>query len=99
MTNIYTPEGWLNVPALADLPAWLRVIIGKRQVGKTYGTLKYMIESGRRFILLRCFIRRRFRLWLPESLLGLLVRCLFLRDTWRLLVENRRLKMMKMRMA
>ena len=52
-TNIYTTDGWLNVPALAELPAWLRVIIGKRQVGKTYGTLKYMIESGRRFILMR----------------------------------------------
>lgn len=53
MTNIYTPDGWLNVPALAALPAWLRVIIGKRQVGKTYGTLQYMITSGRRFILMR----------------------------------------------
>ena len=51
--DIYTPDGWLNVPALADLPAWLRVIIGKRQVGKTYGTLQYMITSGRRFILMR----------------------------------------------
>lgn len=42
--NIYTPEGWLNVPALADLGCWLYVFIGPRQVGKTFGTLKYLLD-------------------------------------------------------
>lgn len=52
-TDIYTPEGWLNVPALAARGCWLNVITGPRQVGKTYGVLKYMIEGKRPFILMR----------------------------------------------
>ncbi len=51
--KLYTSEGWLNVPALANVHAWLRVIVGKRQIGKTYGVLKYMLDRNRRFILLR----------------------------------------------
>lgn len=53
MTNIYTPDGWLDVPALAARGCWLNVITGPRQVGKTYGTLKYIIEEKRPFILMR----------------------------------------------
>lgn len=53
MSNLYTPEGWLNIPYLADQPAWLIVIIGKRQVGKTYGVLKYMLDNDIYHILLR----------------------------------------------
>ena len=51
--NIYTPDGWLDVPALAARGCWLNVITGPRQVGKTYGTLKYIIEEKRPFILMR----------------------------------------------
>lgn len=51
--NLYTQEGWLNIPYLADQPAWLIVIIGKRQVGKTYGVLKYMLDNDIYHILLR----------------------------------------------
>lgn len=47
--ELYTPEGWLNVPAIDSLGCWLNVIIGARQVGKTYGTLKLMLDTGRRF--------------------------------------------------
>lgn len=53
VNNLYTPEGWLNIPYLADQPAWLIVIIGKRQVGKTYGVLKYMLDNDIYHILLR----------------------------------------------
>ena len=53
MKDLYTPDGWLNIPAIARLGAWLNVITGPRQVGKTYGTLKYMIEEKRPFILMR----------------------------------------------
>ena len=53
MKNIYTPDGWINVPEIASCGAWLNVITGPRQVGKTYGTLKYMIEQKRPFILMR----------------------------------------------
>ena len=51
--DIYTPDGWLDVPALAGRGCWLNVITGPRQVGKTYGTLKYIIEERRPFILMR----------------------------------------------
>lgn len=53
MKDIYTPDGWLDVPALAARGCWLNVITGPRQVGKTYGTLKYIIEERRPFILMR----------------------------------------------
>ena len=51
--DLYTPTGWINVPAIAARPTWLKVIIGARQVGKTYGTLKYMLDNDRQFILMR----------------------------------------------
>lgn len=52
-TDIYTKDGWLNVPALASFGCWLNVITGARQIGKTYGTLKYIIEEKTPFILMR----------------------------------------------
>ena len=51
--SIYTSEGWLNVPELDKRGCWLNVITGPRQVGKTYGVLKMMIEERRPFILMR----------------------------------------------
>lgn len=53
MNDLYTPEGWLNFDYIADQPAWMIVIIGKRQVGKTYGALLNMLKYDKQFILLR----------------------------------------------
>ena len=53
ITDLYLPEGWLNFDYIQDAKAWLIVIIGKRQVGKTYGALKTMIKYDRQHILLR----------------------------------------------
>lgn len=53
MTDLYTPEGWLNIEYLMDKPVWLIVIIGKRQVGKTYGVLQAMLRHDLYHILLR----------------------------------------------
>ena len=53
MQNLYTPEGWLNISYLGRQPVWLIVIIGKRQVGKTYGVLQYMLDNDLYHILLR----------------------------------------------
>lgn len=50
---LYTPEGWLNFDYIYDQPAWLIVLIGKRQVGKTYGCLKQMLKRKRSFMLMR----------------------------------------------
>lgn len=53
MENIYTPEGWLDVPKIVEKPYPFIFCTGARGVGKTYGALKYVIENGIPFIYLR----------------------------------------------
>lgn len=53
MKNIYDENGYLNIEEIASGGHWLIVIIGARQVGKTYGTLKYMLDNNIMHILLR----------------------------------------------
>ena len=55
--KIYDKAGWLDMKHIENVAdrnniAFI-VIIGKRQVGKTYGTLKLMLDEYKRFILLR----------------------------------------------
>ena len=55
--NIYTPAGWLDVPHIEQIAnrnniAFI-VIIGKRQIGKTYNVLKHMLDTDKRFVLMR----------------------------------------------
>lgn len=55
--NIYTKEGWLDAPHIEEIAdrnnISFIVIIGKRQIGKTYNVLKLMLDEDKRFILLR----------------------------------------------
>lgn len=55
--NIYTKDGWLDIAHIADVcdrnGINFIVIIGKRQVGKTYGVLKYQVDEDKRFMLTR----------------------------------------------
>lgn len=55
--DLYTAGGWVNYPALFDLAEkrkiWLFVLLGPRQVGKTYGINKEVLERGLNFIYLR----------------------------------------------
>lgn len=51
--NLYTPEGWLDMSAPAKTGAWLIVYVGARQVGKTYGTLKELLDNDRYMLYLR----------------------------------------------
>lgn len=55
--DLYTAEGWVNYPALFDLAykrkIWLFVLLGPRQVGKTFGINKEVLERGLNFIYLR----------------------------------------------
>lgn len=55
--NLYTKAGWLDIPHIAEVADKNNIsfiaIIGKRQVGKTYGVLSYMLDSDKRFVLLR----------------------------------------------
>lgn len=53
MSDLYLPEGWLNFEYIIEKPAWLIVIIGKRQVGKTYGVLQAMLKHDIYHMLLR----------------------------------------------
>lgn len=55
--ELYDSEGWLNIPELDKLDCWLNVITGARQVGKTYGVLKMLLDSGRHFMLMRRTIK------------------------------------------
>ena len=51
--ELYMGDGWVNIPAISSLGAWCNIIIGKRQVGKTFGTLKYMLDENRYFLYMR----------------------------------------------
>lgn len=53
MSNLYTQEGWLNFEYINSIPAWMIWILGKRQVGKTYGALLTMLKEDYYHILLR----------------------------------------------
>lgn len=53
MSDLYLPEGWLNMEYIASAPEAFIIIIGKRQVGKTYGVLQYMLRHDIYHILLR----------------------------------------------
>lgn len=52
-SDLYLPEGWLNFEYIDSLPFWLCIILGKRQVGKTYGALQTMLRKNYYHILLR----------------------------------------------
>lgn len=55
--KIYTPEGWLDIPHINEIcdrnDINFIVIIGKRQVGKTYGVLKFILDQGNPFVFMR----------------------------------------------
>lgn len=52
--NLYTESGWLDIPAIDHFPGvWLIVIVGARQIGKTYGILKTLCQKDTPFIYLR----------------------------------------------
>ena len=55
--KLYTSDGWLDIEHIEEVAnknnISFIIIIGKRQVGKTYGVLKHMLDNDRRFILLR----------------------------------------------
>lgn len=55
--RLYTDAGWLDVPHIEQVANRNNIafiaIIGKRQIGKTYGVLKHMLDSDKRFVLMR----------------------------------------------
>ena len=53
ISGLYLPEGWLNFEYIMDKPAFVIIILGKRQVGKTYGALQAMLRHNLQHVLLR----------------------------------------------
>lgn len=51
--SLYNVLGYLNLYHIDIKKAWLNIILGARQVGKTYGTLELMLQENRNHILLR----------------------------------------------
>ena len=55
--RLYTKSGWLDAPHIEEIADRNNInfilIIGKRQIGKTYNVLKLMLDTDKRFILLR----------------------------------------------
>lgn len=51
--NLYTVDGWINIEEISKLDCWLYVIVGPRQVGKTYGILKHFVKNNIHGIYLR----------------------------------------------
>ena len=51
--DLYTADGWINIPAIRSFNCWLNVLIGPRQVGKTYGCLLDQLSMGNQFVYMR----------------------------------------------
>lgn len=55
--KIYSKEGWLDIPKIAAIGRAnainFYILIGSRQIGKTFGVCKYCIDTGEPFIYLR----------------------------------------------
>ena len=55
--KLYLKSGYLDVPHVAEVAdrnnISIIIIIGKRQIGKTYGVLEFMLDEQKQFILLR----------------------------------------------
>lgn len=51
--NIYLKNGYLNIPYILRFNVPFTFCVGGRGTGKTYGALKYVLETGEKFIYMR----------------------------------------------
>lgn len=51
--NIYLPSGYCDIQSYIETDVPFIFIFGGRGIGKTYGALKYVLESGRKFLFIR----------------------------------------------
>ena len=51
--NIYNRNGFINIPAIYNIPVPFIFIVGGRGTGKTYGVCKFAIEKKIKFALMR----------------------------------------------
>ena len=53
LPKIYSASGYISMAGLIELSVPFIFIIGARGIGKTYGAIRYEIENGKKFILMR----------------------------------------------
>lgn len=53
MSKLYLDNGYLNIEYIISNPAPFCFVVGGRGIGKTYGALKYVMERGVKFMLIR----------------------------------------------
>lgn len=53
ISGLYTPDGYIDMGAVLADPHPFIVVVGARGTGKTYGTLKTLVETDTRFIYFR----------------------------------------------
>ena len=53
MSKIYTVDGWVNWDYILSQNSSFISVVGARGVGKTYGLMRKLMESGEKFIYLR----------------------------------------------
>ena len=53
MAKIYNENGWVNWDFLMNDISVIKMVVGPRAVGKTYGIFKWCIENKKRFIYMR----------------------------------------------
>ena len=51
--NLYTPDGWLNIPKIMARPFTFNIIIGARGTGKSYGAIKWALDNNLEHIYMR----------------------------------------------
>lgn len=51
--DLFLPNGYLNMKDIIHLPYTYIFVTGARQIGKTYGTLRTLLDDGTRFLYLR----------------------------------------------
>ncbi|MBQ1441944.1 MAG: phage DNA encapsidation protein [Clostridia bacterium] len=51
--RIYNKEGWVNWPDIVAETKAFCMVVGARGTGKTYGLMRYLLESGKRFLYVR----------------------------------------------
>ena len=51
--NLYHENGYANIPEILNRNMTFNFIIGGRGTGKTFGALKYVLETGTKFCLMR----------------------------------------------
>ena len=51
--NLFLDNGYLNMREIIEAPYTFIILVTGRGTGKTYGALKYMVDSEHKFIYMR----------------------------------------------